>query len=145
MLSDVTVDVNGFPCVASSVSTTQIVCTTSPRSAIREPALSVTFASLGATVRNATVRFRYLDRWSALSTWGGGPLPKSGDSVVIPYGQSVLLDVSPPRLYLLLVQGELIFDRRDLNLNATYIFVMGGRTLAAMLFGKEGCRFALGA
>jgi hypothetical protein len=36
--------------------------------------------------------------------------------VVIPEGQTVLLDISPPRLYLLLIEGTLIFDRRDIEL-----------------------------
>lgn len=69
---------------------------------------------------------RYIDAWSARTTWGGG-LPPVGcgdyavdrectDSVVIPEGQTVLLDISPPRFYLILVEGTLIFDRRDIEL-----------------------------
>jgi hypothetical protein len=38
------------------------------------------------------------------------------DTVVIPQGQTVLLDISPPRLYLILIEGTLIFDRRDIEL-----------------------------
>ena len=34
-------------------------------------------------------------------------------------------DESPPQLYLVLVQGTLIFDRVDLALDASYIFVTG--------------------
>lgn len=45
---------------------------------------------------------------------------------VIPAGQTVLLDVSPPRLLMLLIQGSLVFDRKDLQLEATYILVQGG-------------------
>lgn len=37
-----------------------------------------------------------------------------------------MLDISPPRLYMLVVQGALIFDRVDIELDAHYIFVMGG-------------------
>jgi hypothetical protein len=40
------------------------------------------------------------------------------ETVVIPEGQTVLLDVSPPRLYLILIEGTLVFDRRDLLLQA---------------------------
>ncbi len=75
---------------------------------------------------------RYIDAWSLRTTWGGGP-PPSGcgdyvvdkdctDSVVIPQGQTVLLDISPPRLYLLLVEGTLIFDRRDIELKVTGVY-----------------------
>jgi hypothetical protein len=40
--------------------------------------------------------------------------------------QTILLDVSPPRLFLILIQGTLIFDRKNLHLQAVYILVKGG-------------------
>lgn len=49
--------------------------------------------------------FFYIDVWSSPFTWGGGPLPKEGDLVVITPGQTILLDVSTPKLTLLLIQG----------------------------------------
>ena len=52
---------------------------------------------------------------------------KEGDTVVIPEDQSILLDVSPPPLFFLLVQGTLIWDRQDLTLDANYIYVAGGK------------------
>lgn len=71
--------------------------------------------------------FRFADRWSARTTWGGGDPPVSGDSVVIPENETVLLDVSPPRLELLVVMGELVFlDQQDLELIARHIMVRGG-------------------
>jgi hypothetical protein len=46
--------------------------------------------------------------------------------VVIPSGQNILLDVSPPRLFLLLIMGRLtVEDTRDATLDASYIFVRG--------------------
>ena len=46
--------------------------------------------------------------------------------VWVPAGQHVLLDVSPGRLYLLLLTGTLDFDRVEgLHLEATYILVKG--------------------
>jgi hypothetical protein len=36
------------------------------------------------------------------------------------------MDISPPKLKLLLVQGQLVFDRRYLELHAEYIWVQGG-------------------
>ncbi len=44
------------------------------------------------------------------------------DTVVIPAGQTVLLDVSPPRLFLVLIEGTLIFDRRDIHLKVYFLF-----------------------
>ena len=40
---------------------------------------------------------QYVNLWSRSSTWGGGPLPSKGDTVFIPSGVTILLDVSPPR------------------------------------------------
>ena len=37
---------------------------------------------------------------------------------VIPEGQTVILDVSPPKLLVLLIQGTLVFDRKNLALDA---------------------------
>jgi hypothetical protein len=54
------------------------------------------------------------------------PIPVATTLQVIPAGQTVLLDVSPPRLLMLLIQGSLVFDRRDLALEATYILIQGG-------------------
>jgi hypothetical protein len=45
---------------------------------------------------------------------------------LMPCAQTILLDVSPPRFYLILIQGTLIFDRKDLHLQAVYILVRGG-------------------
>ena len=57
------------------------------------------------------VIFWYVDLWSSTFTWGGGPLPRAGDFVIIPQGQTLVLDVKTPVLAYLLIQGgELIFD-----------------------------------
>ena len=40
--------------------------------------------------------------------------------------QVVLLDISLPRFYLILIEGSLIFDRKDLTLSASYILLRGG-------------------
>ncbi len=57
------------------------------------------------------IYFWYVDLWSSPFTWGGGPLPLEGDFVVIPRGQTLILDTTTPILSYLLIQGgELIFD-----------------------------------
>ena len=71
---------------------------------------------------------RPINLWSQPATWGG-QVPQNGDAVVIPAGQVVLLDVSPPPLHSLLIEGELIFDRRDLNLTAGWIAIDNGGRL----------------
>lgn len=125
-----TVTLAGEDCVVTSVSPTTITCTTTKRGEeLNDPEVVVSVDGHGEALVPATVAFRYLDRWSSLSTWfaAGGEPPVAGDSVIIPKNQAVLLDVSPPELFLLLVQGTLVFDRKDLALDANYILIKGGR------------------
>jgi len=125
-----TVTLAGVDCAVQSVSPTSITCTTTKRGEeLHAPEVVVTVDGHGEALVAATVAFRFLDRWSSLSTWfaAGGEPPVAGDSVVIPKNQAVLLDVSPPELFLLLVQGTLVFDRQDLALDASYILIKGGR------------------
>ena len=63
-------------------------------------------------------------RWSAAATWGGR-VPRAGDAVVIPRGRTVVLDVSPPHLASLDIDGGLRFDERDLVLRAGGVSVHG--------------------
>ena len=55
--------------------------------------------------------------------------------------QVVLLDVSLPRFYLILIEGSLIFDRKDLTLSASYILLRGGMLRVA---GRGKPRVLLG-
>ena len=63
--------------------------------------------------------------WSNPSTWPAGVVPADGDLVTIPAGQSVLLDVSPPALAGIEIDGTLIFDEQDLRLETEWILVHG--------------------
>src|SRR5215213_665205 len=64
-------------------------------------------------------------RWSDAASWPGGVVPAAGADVTIPAGTAILLDVSPPPLKTLTIDGALEFDRRDLALNAERIQVAG--------------------
>ena len=63
--------------------------------------------------------------WSSPATWPGGAVPGAGGTALIPAGTTVLLDVSPPELSLLHVDGTLVFGERDLTLTARRIEVVG--------------------
>src|SRR5215469_13778529 len=56
---------------------------------------------------NARLPFQGM-KWSNPVTWNGH-LPAAGGDVTIPAGKTVLLDVSPPALKSLTIQGTLIF------------------------------------
>jgi cell migration-inducing and hyaluronan-binding protein len=65
--------------------------------------------------------------WSDASTWPSGEVPGEGDAVEITRDMDVVLDVSPPVLRSLTIQGKLSFaDEEDLNLTTEWIYVPGG-------------------
>jgi len=49
--------------------------------------------------------------------------------VHIPAGQKILLDVDPPKLYLVLIEGTLKFKEMDLSFDAHYIMVRNGNLI----------------
>ena len=62
--------------------------------------------------------------WSNPATWGGR-LPAAGDQVTIPSNAEVVLDVSPPALKGIYVNGTLSFAEKDLELTTNWIMVHG--------------------
>lgn len=123
----VSVSFNGVPARVVASSPSSITVLTGARDAIRPLSVSVRTDTGAAVYDPSMVYFRYLDRWSALTTWKYQEPPVDGDTVLVPEGQAILVDVSPPRLFLVLVEGDMVFDRRDLTFNASYILVHGGK------------------
>jgi hypothetical protein len=74
----------------------------------------------------------YVSRWSDTETWGGDIPPLEGESISIPKGQHLLVDIdSTPVLNAIIVEGSLIFPPdADPNhvrtFDAGYVMVMGG-------------------
>src|SRR5690606_32218146 len=66
-------------------------------------------------------------RWSDPSAWPDGKVPGEGDAVTIARGTEVVLDVDPPALRSLTVDGKLTFaDDRDVSLETDWIYLRGG-------------------
>jgi cell migration-inducing and hyaluronan-binding protein len=64
--------------------------------------------------------------WSDPATWPDRQVPRAGDTVTIERGKDVLLDVSPPPLGGVHVEGKLSFsDKADLELTTEWIMVHG--------------------
>jgi len=64
--------------------------------------------------------------WSDPATWPNGKVPAAGDKVVIPRDKNVLLDVSPPALGGLSIDGKLTFSNdADLELMTEWIMLHG--------------------
>jgi hypothetical protein len=65
-------------------------------------------------------------RWSDPASWPGNKLPAAGDTVEIAAGKQIVLDVSPPVLAGLTINGKLRFsDEADLELNTEWIMLHG--------------------
>ncbi len=66
-------------------------------------------------------------RWSDPAAWPDGRVPSAGAEVTIARDMNVLLDVSPPALRSLTIQGKLSFsDEHDLALSTDWIYLPGG-------------------
>jgi hypothetical protein len=65
-------------------------------------------------------------KWSDRATWPGRKVPVAGEKVEIPIGKSVILDVSPPALGGVTINGTLTFaDNADVELTAEWIMIHG--------------------
>jgi cell migration-inducing and hyaluronan-binding protein len=66
-------------------------------------------------------------RWSDPASWPDGKVPGAGDAVTIGRDKAILLDVTPPALRSLTVNGKLRFaDDRDIALTTDWIYLSGG-------------------
>src|SRR5438034_6993560 len=86
------------------------------------------FGSVSAVVQaqNAGTPAVKQSRWSDPATWPGRKVPVAGDKVTIEKGKDVVLDVSPPALNGLTIEGKLSFaDNKDLELTTEWIMLHG--------------------
>ncbi|MGZ3267430.1 MAG: G8 domain-containing protein, partial [Croceibacterium sp.] len=66
-------------------------------------------------------------RWSDPASWPDGKVPRAGDAVTIGRDQNIVLDVTPPALRSLTINGKLSFaDDRDIGLETEWIYLPGG-------------------
>ena len=73
-------------------------------------------------------------RWSDPATWPNHKVPAAGDKVTIGRDKNVVLDVSPPPLDGLSIDGKLSFsDDADLELTTEWIMLHG-----ELAIGSEG-------
>src|SRR5690606_22129257 len=108
-----------------------IWCTTKRMSKLRSPAmrplpitshrvpylLPVLVACCFAVSAQAEPTATKSGNWSARTTWADGAVPAPGSVVTIPAGTNVVLDVSPPALNGLSIDGKLTFaNNRDVEL-----------------------------
>ena len=67
-------------------------------------------------------------RWSDPASWPDGKVPGEGDAVTIARDMDIVLDVDPPALRSLTIDGKLSFsDDRDIGLKTEWIYLRGRR------------------
>ncbi|XP_071946075.1 fibrocystin-L-like [Antedon mediterranea] len=124
------VTIAGSACVISSETTTSIVCTTEGHDGSIKTHVRVVTDNEENIATQDNAEYYYVDVWSSRWTWGGHDPPIAGDFVIVPAGQTLLLDVTTPVLAMLLIQGgSFIFDEADIELHAENILIMDGGLL----------------
>ena len=69
----------------------------------------------------------HASRWSDPASWPDGKVPGAGDAVTIAKDKAIVLDVTPPALRSLTINGKLSFaNDRDLALTTEWIYLSGG-------------------
>jgi hypothetical protein len=90
------------------------------------PAFALGSLWAGANAEEATVPLAPSTRWSDPATWPNHKVPAAGDKVTIGRDKDVVLDVSPPPLDGLSIDGKLSFsDDADLELTTEWIMLHG--------------------
>jgi hypothetical protein len=109
--ADLNITIGNTTCTSITlVSATTITCTTTKPGYRPQGPLPTLLAIKAIGLALSNTSYEYMDLWSRRTTWGGAAPPGEGDSAVVPPGAVVLLDVSPPQLHTLVVEGTLRFD-----------------------------------
>ena len=126
------VTIDGVSCAIQSQIASMITCITGERPEIpseEQLGVVIRISHRGYALRADGVSdFFYADYWNSPLTWQGLQIPREGDTVILTRGRNVILNVSPPKLFFMLIDGGLIFDdSQDINLDLQYILIRGGR------------------
>jgi hypothetical protein len=109
VLADNSITIDGVDCPVKTATEEAVVCTTGKRFGLRNSTLVIKVANKGDTALQQKV-FRYVSYWSDDTTWGGEFAPMEMESVYVPTGLNLFVDVdSTPMLNTLIVEGSLIF------------------------------------
>jgi hypothetical protein len=123
------VTIDGIDCAVTAKTGTTVTCTTGARLTLVDPTtLEIDVANMGR-VATRGLRFYYGHFYSMYETWGGEFPPKDGDSILIPPGQHLIVDVdSTAWLKAVIVQGSLLFfpesdPTHERTFDAKYVMV----------------------
>lgn len=130
-IEDYKVLIDGVTCEVLSATSTEFTCKTGLRPKHVPSTMSVSIIGRG-TIPLKGLQFVYTNLWTDEDTWGGEFPPEDGETVYVPPGLNLLVDiVKSPKLYAVIVEGSIIFSPdKDPNhhrtFDASYIFVKNG-------------------
>ena len=130
--SATTFTIDGVDCAVSTATATEVTCVTGARPAvvsIPTTVLSFSDSTINGDAAMDGNTFTYANYWSDLDTWSGEFPPQDGESVLIPAGQMLIVDIdTSPILNAVIVQGSLVFapdadPTHHRTFDAKYIYV----------------------
>jgi len=116
----------------SAATSTSVTCTTGDRPGLIPTDTQIYITGQGL-VSNNGLFYSYVSFWSDDTTWGGEFAPMEGESIWIPEGLNLLVDIDrSPELNAIICEGSLLFvpdadATHERFFDARYIFVTGGR------------------
>lgn len=76
----------------------------------------------GRCTKEKTLRY-----WNNATQWPNGVMPSDGDNITIPCEWTVMMDISPARIYYFEISGDIIIpDTQDITISADNIWIKGG-------------------
>ena len=133
--------IDGIVCTVSAVTSTTVTCATQARpSIVANPSTVLSFSSPSGSNGLASMQgntFTYANDWSDPDTWGGEYAPQDGESIVIPQGQMLIVDIKEsPMINAIIVYGSLVFipdsdPTHHRTFDANYIFIQKGGVFEA--------------
>lgn len=132
-VTDINIIIDGKVCAVQTVTETQVVCLTAKRPGYVSSSLTIYVKDKGY-VATSGLLFTYVNYWSHDTTWGMEFAPMEGESIHIPTGLNLYMDIDKtPELNLIIVEGELIIGPNETDpthqryFDAHYILVSNGK------------------
>jgi hypothetical protein len=96
--------IDGVKCITKAATTTSVTCTTGKRTELVPTSLSIFITGRGLVSTNENV-FTYVFKWSdGDKTWGGELAPMEDETIVVPKGFNLLVDIDKsPKLKAVIV------------------------------------------
>lgn len=122
---------DGILCPVFSATATEFKCKTRPRPGLVPSSMEIFILGRGYVPLQGR-KFIYTNLWSSEATWGGEFAPTEMETVLIPAGLNLLVDIdATPLLFAVIVEGSLILapdadPNHHRTFDAHYIFVRNG-------------------